>query len=871
MAIKNNNRPYFISAATRLSRAFWLANGLMCLFSASVHAQLQTDGTTATTLAGSADCTATCFITGSSVAGDNLFHSFSEFNIPAGVDVIFDDGGAANIFSRVSDPTQASNILGNLIVGPGAANFFLINPAGITFGPNAELSLNGGAFVATTAESINFLDDAAFIAGTPTEPVQLTISTPVGLQFGSTAAPIVNLSQAAVATNTLGAPAGLFNPFNTLALIGGDITLLGGNLTAPGGNIALGSVGPDSSVGLSSTAQGFEFVYDTVDTYENIQMLGALVDVGGPGGGQVNLQADGITLDSSGIFGVSFGPVAGGELNLNGAQLNLTDSAIQGITFSTAQGPDVNLSVNQLSMVNGSVISAETQGPGDSGNVTIQGQNQTNADSIVLDTSGLGTEVGPGAAGQGGEVSIQTAVLRLQNNAGIVANTYGLGNGGNLSITATTEISLEETSSFETRADEFFLAVNAPLSSGIVTSSVGNAGNTSLTTDQLTVQGGSQIVANTFGDAGNGGNITIFADTISVAGISENGQPSAILSQVETGPITGNLSTSNGGDILIEARLVELLNDGLIGSTSVESGTAGNITLQNLERLEIIGNNTSSAGIFALGQGNGKAGDINVEAANIRLASRAQITASTETTDGGNVILYGTEDILLRETSRISARAGNGGSGGNITIETPFLIAMPAEDSDIAATAINGPGGNIQITASGILGLGERPAITGNGTNDIDASSQLGTDGTVTINRPYVEPDQGLTNLPEGLADATNQVGEACGNANTSTTGRFTITGRGGLPPTPEAAVQERHLFADLGQSPLAQAQQSSPGEIAETATWQQTKRPLRPTRPLVEAQSIGIGRDGEILLTSQASYDNPHNPQSFYAQCRLS
>lgn len=865
MAIKNNNRPYFISAATRLSRAFWLANGLMCLFSASVHAQLQTDGTTATTLAGSADCTATCFITGSSVAGDNLFHSFSEFNIPAGVDVIFDDGGAANIFSRVSDPTQASNILGNLIVGPGAANFFLINPAGITFGPNAELSLNGGAFVATTAESINFLDDAAFIAGTPTEPVQLTISTPVGLQFGSTAAPIVNLSQAALATNTLGAPAGLFNPFNTLALIGGDITLLGGNLTAPGGNIALGSVGPDSSVGLSSTAQGFEFVYDTVDTYENIQMLGALVDVGGPGGGQVNLQADGITLDSSGIFGVSFGPVAGGELNLNGAQLNLTDSAIQGITFSTAQGPDVNLSVNQLSMVNGSVISAETQGPGDSGNVTIQGQNQTNADSIVLDTSGLGTEVGPGAAGQGGEVSIQTAVLRLQNNAGIVANTYGLGNGGNLSITATTEISLEETSSFETRADEFFLAVNAPLSSGIVTSSVGNAGNTSLTTDQLTVQGGSQIVANTFGDAGNGGNITIFADTISVAGISENGQPSAILSQVETGPITGNLSTSNGGDILIEARLVELLNDGLIGSTSVESGTAGNITLQNLERLEIIGNNTSSAGIFALGQGNGKAGDINVEAANIRLASRAQITASTETTDGGNVILYGTEDILLRETSRISARAGNGGSGGNITIETPFLIAMSAEDSDIAATAINGPGGNIQITASGILGLGERPAITGNGTNDIDASSQLGTDGTVTINRPYVEPDQGLTNLPEGLADATNQVGEACGNANTSTTGRFTITGRGGLPPTPEAAVQERHLFADLGQSPLAQAQQSSPGEIAETATWQ------RPTRPLVEAQSIGIGRDGEILLTSQASYDNPHNPQSFYAQCRLS
>ncbi|MEM9093273.1 MAG: filamentous hemagglutinin N-terminal domain-containing protein, partial [Cyanobacteria bacterium P01_F01_bin.53] len=303
----------------------------------SVFAQLRVvpDGSTATTISGAGtDCTATCQITGISTAGGNLFHSFSEFSIPSGVVVTFDDGGSNNIFTRVTDPSQASTILGNLSVS-GSANFFLINPAGITFGENSSLNLNGGSFIASTAERLTFEDTNVFTAGTPAAPVTLTISAPTGLQFGSTAAPIVNQSRAGVLPsgapidNTLGAPAGLrVNPFKTLALLGGDLISVGGNLTALGGNIELGSLEPNSEVYLEAAAQGFDFIYDDLSATQNIQLLGSLIDVGGPGGGQIHLQGNEVTLESSGLFAATFGPIDGGNIGIDAATLNLDDSAV---------------------------------------------------------------------------------------------------------------------------------------------------------------------------------------------------------------------------------------------------------------------------------------------------------------------------------------------------------------------------------------------------------------------------------------------------------------------------------------------------------------------------------------------------------------
>ena len=77
-------------------------------------------------------------------------------------------------------------------------------------------------------------------ATAPQNPPLLTVSVPIGLQFGGNAGSIRNLSQA---TNSSSEVVGLQVPEGkTLALVGGDVRLDGGFLTAVGGHVELGGL-----------------------------------------------------------------------------------------------------------------------------------------------------------------------------------------------------------------------------------------------------------------------------------------------------------------------------------------------------------------------------------------------------------------------------------------------------------------------------------------------------------------------------------------------------------------------------------------------------------------------------------------------------
>ncbi len=123
-----------------------------------------------------------------------------------------------------------SNIDG-LLRANGAANLFLINPNGIIFGPNARLDV-GGSFVGSTASSLNFADGSFFSATAPQATPLLTVSVPIGLQYGGTAGGIqVRESFLQVRTG------------QTLALMGGDVSVEGGEsglLRARGGSDRVG-------------------------------------------------------------------------------------------------------------------------------------------------------------------------------------------------------------------------------------------------------------------------------------------------------------------------------------------------------------------------------------------------------------------------------------------------------------------------------------------------------------------------------------------------------------------------------------------------------------------------------------------------------
>lgn len=97
----------------------------------------------------------------------------------------------------------------------------------------------------------------------------------------------------------------------------------------------------------------------------------------------------------------------------------------------------------------------------------------------------------------------------------------------------------------------------------------------------------------------------------------------------------------------------------------------------------------------------------------------------------------------MRQNSGISATAGNNGNGGNITINQPFIVAMPSENNDITANAFQGKGGKISIGTPGMFGISFKAQATPL-TSDITASSQFGVSGTVQVNVQDIVRNCGL-------------------------------------------------------------------------------------------------------------------------------
>lgn len=156
----------------------------------------------------------------------------------------------------------------------------------------------------------------------------------------------------------------------------------------------------------------------------------------------------------------------------------------------------------------------------------------------------------------------------------------------------------------------------------------------------------------------------------------------------------------------------------------------------------------SSSGVVvkAKGKTTGNAGNITIETPFLSIEDGAQLNAET-VTSGGNIRLHLQDLLLMRRNGGINARAEGTGNGGNVNIDSGFVVAVPNEDNDIIARAVRGNGGNITIDTQGIFGFQVSDQLTPR--SDISASSDFGIDGVEEINAPDVDPSRGTVNLPD--------------------------------------------------------------------------------------------------------------------------
>ncbi|MEH2464389.1 filamentous hemagglutinin N-terminal domain-containing protein [Nostoc sp.] len=486
----------------------------------------------------------------------NLFHSFKEFSVSNGTIAEFKNiEGIQNIISRVTGKS-ISNIDG-ILKANSPANLFLINPNGIIFGTHASLNIRG-SFIASTASSLNFADGTKFSATEPLTTPLLTVSVPIGLQFGATAALIRNQSQVAspdgITTNIFKQPVGLqLDEGKTLALVGGDIILEGGNLTATSGQIELGSVASNSLVTLKPVDQGWSFGYEGVQNFQNIHIIQRIadgkkfpsqVDASGEGGGNIQVQ--------------------GNFIELTGQRVRLVSQ-----TRGSRNGKDLIITARKLIVQDGAQVATSTISRGAAGNLTV---NASESVDLIGSTSSLNPITGflGISAGQGkaGDITINTARLRIKDGARVTAESSALleesevipseGRGGNISVNA-----LESVELIGTRAP------NDPSILSATTFGLGESGNVTITTGKLIVQDGAEINVSVLGDGRNqgrrSGEINVTAHSI----LLDN-----------EGKLTSNSESGKGGNISLQVRdLLRMHRNSQISTNAGANGDGGKITI----------------------------------------------------------------------------------------------------------------------------------------------------------------------------------------------------------------------------------------------------------------------------------------------------
>ncbi|MGF1567049.1 MAG: filamentous hemagglutinin N-terminal domain-containing protein [Nodosilinea sp.] len=480
-----------------------------------------------------------------------------------------------------------------------------------------------------------------------------------------------------------------------------------------------------------------------------------------------------------------------------------------GNSENRVQGGSIVVIAETFSLNNGAILSADTRGSGDAGNITVEvqdifiGQQQNDQ---VTGRSSLSSEVEENGTGRGGEVRVRTNSLTI-NNGEIVTSTSSQSStdqsitldAGNIQINARGPIVLMA-SSIDSRVERNGFGARS--------------GNISINAESLEATNNSGVSTSAFGsESESAGTIIISVDDY----ILISGPGGGIFSQIDPPP---ELSTSgepgNSGSITITARQLELRDEVSVTAQSTR-GNAGNISIQ--------------------------AGDVHIQDESIIRTDFSGVGDGS----GGAIDISGNSIRLFRNSDIRTNVVRGAGGGGNITLTANDILAFG--DSDILAFAQDGQGGNITLNTPAFFGENYQPSPDGIDPASLDGNDRVDINATGAISGIITIPDvsfiqNSLAELPETVVDTQQLIAGSC-IARTDEGGSFIVSGSGGLPERPSTTFISPFPTGEI--RPLAD--DNAAGEANRPAPWQ-------PGDPIVEPEGLFQLPDGRLVVSQRCERD---------------
>lgn len=693
--------------------------------------------------------------------GANLFHSFERFGLTQGQIANFlAHPQLQNILGRVVGNTP-SIIDGLIQITGGTPNLYLLNPAGIVFGANANLNVPA-AFTATTANGIGFgcgvwgSGCSEWFSASGSNNYAALNGVPGGFAF-TTSQPgaIVNAGNLAVGQG------------QAIALIGGTV-INTGTLTAPGGQILISAVPGESLVRLSQPGNllsleiqaigSGSFSLPTPHSPLPAPSLPQLLT----GGNLTN--ATGLTVNPDGTVRLTSGitvPTTPGTAIVSG-QLSLTPSSPS--PSPLAPPPAIAILGDRVGILGATI---DASGSNEAGSIYIGGDYQgkgtlpTAKQTLISQDSTITANATQ--MGNGGRV----IVWANQNTdfRGTIAARGGVG-GGNGGLV---EVSGKETLKFRGEVD--------------VSAANGQAGTLLLDPVNIT------IVA-----AGGVNDSEVNTDGQILFG--DGGAASFTISQTA---LEGLVGTAN---VILQASnniIFESLADNVLqfnpGTGFIQFEAGGTIAMNTSDTIFTFGRNISfTGGNLALGtintsaSGAGNGGNITLQATgNIttgNLTANALATLPGAPAQGGAInVTSATGTIAVGNISSTVANGFGYGSGNTVTLRTEAnggdISFQTIDTRGVSAFVADArAGGDVVISARGqVRGVGQLA------TGDTIATSgtDSGSNGTVTITH-----DGGPANQPFTIATGSITATTGNGTASSINTGSELLSGQTlGFPSSP--------------------------------------------------------------------------------------